>query len=131
MCPSIRIVGSDGVNRLPFDAEYSPQPKENRMSVLIALKFQGNVEVFTESLTSMADEYMAISAEARHHGALHHRFATGGDYVLVVDEWESADAFYKFFADPGLQKFIARVGADTSVQPEITVAQVISSPDQF
>jgi quinol monooxygenase YgiN len=51
--------------------------------------------------------------------------------VLVIDEWESAGAFEKFFGDPQLMEFIGSVGGDSSVAPEITVGESVDSPDKF
>jgi quinol monooxygenase YgiN len=50
--------------------------------------------------------------------------------VLVVDEWESVEHFQKFFAHPDLQALIAASGA-APAPPEITIAEAISSPDEY
>jgi hypothetical protein len=50
--------------------------------------------------------------------------------VVVVDEWETADQFQAFFADPELQAFIVSAGAAPG-PPDLTIAEAISSPDQF
>jgi quinol monooxygenase YgiN len=50
--------------------------------------------------------------------------------VVVVDEWESVEHFQKFFSDPDLQAFIAELGAAPQ-PPEITIAEAVSSPDEF
>ena len=46
-------------------------------------------------------------------GAIHHRFGIGDGFVLVVDEWESAEQFEAFFSNPDLQAFIGEIGADS------------------
>jgi quinol monooxygenase YgiN len=48
----------------------------------------------------------------------------------VVDEWETAEHHQQFFGDPGLQAFSDSVGL-SAAEPEITVAEAITSPDQF
>ena len=48
----------------------------------------------------------------------------------MVDEWESVEHFQKFFANPDLQALIAKSGAAPQ-PPEITIAEAISSPDQY
>ena len=69
-----------------------------------------------------------MAEEARASGGgIHHRFAVSDGFVLVVDEWESAERFQKFFANPDLQALIARSGAAPQ-PPEITVAEAISTP---
>ena len=47
-----------------------------------------------------------------------------------MDEWQSAEHFQKFFANPDLQALIAMSGA-AGQPPEITVAEAISSPDEY
>ena len=54
----------------------------------------------------------------------------GDGFVLVVHEWESVEKFQQFFANPELQAFIGSVGAEPR-PPEITIAEAVSSPDQY
>lgn len=100
------------------------------MSTLIIAKFQGDTATFRQALTDRAAEFEKIAADARQQGGLHHRFAIGDGIVVVVDEWESAGHFERFFANPELQAFIGSVGA-APVPPEITMAEAVDSPDQF
>jgi hypothetical protein len=101
------------------------------MSVLISMKVKGDTEVFQKAVVDRADEFEAIGKRAQGVGAIHHRFGVGDGVVLVVDEWESAEQFEKFFTDPALQSFIGEIGGDTSSPPEITVTEAIESADQF
>jgi hypothetical protein len=101
------------------------------MSVLITAKIKGDVAVFRTALAERAGEFEKVAERGREAGAIHHRFGVGDGYVLVIDEWGSAEQFEKFFGDPELQAFVGSAGGDVSVPPEITVAQAISSPDQF
>ena len=100
------------------------------MSVLIIAKFQGDTAKFRQSLTERAGEYAKIAETSKAAGGVHHQFGIGDGFVLVVDEWESVEHFGKFFADPELQAFIGTVGAAPE-PPEITVAEAVTSPDQF
>jgi hypothetical protein len=100
------------------------------MSVLVTGKFQGDTAKFRQALADRADEFAKIADRARTAGAIHHRFGIGDGFVVIVDEWESADDFQLFFADPELQAFIESAGA-APVPPEITVTEAIASPDQF
>ena len=59
-------------------------------------------------------------------GGIHHRFAVGDGFVVVVDEWETAGHFEKFFADPDLQALIAVSGGPPGL-PEVTIAEAITS----
>jgi hypothetical protein len=67
---------------------------------------------------------------ARSEGGIHHRFGVGDGFVVIVDEWETAGQFQRFFADRGLQVFIGSVGAAPG-PPEITIAEAVASPDQY
>jgi hypothetical protein len=100
------------------------------MSVLVIGKFQGDTAKFRQALADRADEFTKIADRARTAGAIHHRFGIGDGFVVIVDEWESADDFGRFFADPELQAFIGSAGA-APVPPEITMTEAIASPDQF
>jgi quinol monooxygenase YgiN len=101
------------------------------MSVVITLKFEGDVATFRQALTDHGEEFAKMAAEARGSGGgIHHRFAVGDGFVLVVDEWETVEHFQKFFANPDLQALVARSGAAPQ-PPEITIAEAISSPDEY
>jgi hypothetical protein len=100
------------------------------MSVLVTIKFQGDTAVFRQALADRAEEFVKMSERGRSSGAIHHRFGVGDGFVLVVDEWQSADDFQRFFSDPELQSFIGSAGA-APVPPEITITEAIASPDEF
>lgn len=101
------------------------------MSVNIVLKMAGNTQTFLQALDDRAQDFVEISNRGKAAGAIHHQFAVGDGYVVVIDEWESADRFQAFFEDPELQKFIGEVGGDMSTQPEVLVGEAIDSPDRF
>jgi quinol monooxygenase YgiN len=48
-----------------------------------------------------------------------------------VDEWDSPERFEAFFGDHEMQAFVGSVGADPTASPDITVAEAITSPDEF
>jgi len=100
------------------------------MSVLIMGKFQGDTAKFRQALTERAGEFEKIAEAARPAGAIHHRFGIGDGYVVIVDEWESAEHFQQFFANPELQAFIGSVGA-APAPPELTITEAVASPDEF
>jgi quinol monooxygenase YgiN len=56
--------------------------------------------------------------------------ASPDGFVVMVDEWETAEHFQRFFANPELQAFIGSIGA-APVPPEITITDAVSSPDQY
>ena len=100
------------------------------MSVLITGKFPGDTAKFRQALTDRAEEFAKIADTARSAGAIHHRFGIGDGFVIIVDEWESAEHFQRFFANPDLQAFITSVGADPA-PPELAITDAVASPDQF
>ncbi len=100
------------------------------MSMLIVGKFQGDTAKFRQALTDRAGEFEKIADMARAQGAIHHRFGIGDGFVMIVDEWETAEHFQQFFSNPDLQAFIGTIGA-APVPPELTIAAAITSPDQF
>jgi quinol monooxygenase YgiN len=101
------------------------------MSVLVSLAVRGDTATFERALAERADDFVAISERGKAAGALHHRFAIGDGFVLVEDEWESAEQFQSFFSDDALQKFIAEVGGDMSAEPMISIARPVHSADEF
>lgn len=100
------------------------------MSVLVSVKVAGDTESFQRALVDRGAEFKEISDRARGVGAIHHRFGVGDGFILVVDEWESAEQFQAFFGDPALAAFIGSVGGAASA-PDITVTEAVSSPDEF
>ena len=101
------------------------------MSVLVIGKFQGDTATFRQAVAERAGEFAKYADMARAAGGIHHRFGAGDGFVLVVDEWDTAEQFQRFFSDPELQSFIGSVGGSTDGPPDITVTEAVSSPDQF
>jgi hypothetical protein len=100
------------------------------MSVLVVAKVRGDTATFQKALADRADEFAAISTRAREMGAIHHRFGIGDGFVLVVDEWETAESFQQFFGDPKMQEFMGTIGAEPA-PPEVTITEAIASSDDF
>jgi len=94
------------------------------MSVLVIMKFPGDTAVFRQALTDRAAVFTEITDSSQSQGALHHQFGIGDGIVVVVDEWETAEQFQQFFANPALQSFIAEVGAQGP--PEITIVEALT-----
>jgi len=99
------------------------------MSVLIVGRFPGDIAVFKRMLSDRADELVGVSEQARAAGAIHHRFAVGDGFVILVDEWESPQQFQQFFARPDIQALTGEMGA--SGPPDITIVEAIASPSNF
>jgi hypothetical protein len=100
------------------------------MSVLVTMKVTGDTGAFQKALSERDSEFKEIGDRAQGAGAIHHRFGIGDGFVLVVDEWETAEKFEEFFNDPELQAFIGTVGGNPTA-PEITMTEAVSPPDEF
>jgi hypothetical protein len=72
----------------------------------------------------------AVASAAKAAGAMHHRWAFGDDYVLLIDEWPDAASFHKFFES---QEKIADLMQTAGVQgpPEFQIVEAKQGPDQF
>ena len=70
------------------------------MSVIVVGHFSvGNIATAKRALASNAALLDEITEDAKRLGAHHHRFLEGDGELLVLDEWESAEAFHGFFED--------------------------------
>jgi heme-degrading monooxygenase HmoA len=100
------------------------------MSVIVTVRVPGDTDRFRSFLSSEGDRLAPIGEEAKGVGCLHHRFTVGDGFVLVVDEWESAEQFQQFFEG---NEAIAAVMRDSGAQgePEVTIADAVETADQF
>ena len=96
------------------------------MSVVITVRAPGDTDQFRRFIQD-EERLRAISDRARAQGCLAHRFAIGDGFVLVVDEWESAEQFQQFFAS--IPDVLADAGAQGA--PDIVVAEAVTTADQF
>jgi hypothetical protein len=96
------------------------------MSVLITMKVAGDTNQFRRWIEN-EDQLRDIADRAKAAGAIHHRFGVGDGFVVAVDEWDTAEHFQEFIA--GIQDVFAEAGAQAA--PEVTVAEAISTADQF
>jgi quinol monooxygenase YgiN len=72
----------------------------------------------------------AISSRGKVAGAIHHRFGMSDDgTVIILDEWNNAEAFQKFFSDPEIAALMQDSGAQGP--PEVVIVQALETPDQF
>jgi len=99
------------------------------MSVLVSIRVSGDVAKFKQLLEDDPNRFKAIADDAKTKGAIHHQFAVGEGFVLVLDEWETAGAFQEFFEHPQIAAIMAESGA--TGEPEVWIAQAIDSPDKF
>jgi quinol monooxygenase YgiN len=99
------------------------------MSVLVIGTFRGDTAIFRKALDERAKDFAQVMDEAKAAGAVHHRFGVGDGFVVIVDEWQSAEQFQTFMAGPSVQALVAAAGA--SGPPDVVITEAISSPDQF
>ncbi len=100
------------------------------MSVLVTVKIPGDTNAFQRYVAEHGEKLVAIGDEGKSRGAIHHRFALGDGFMLVVDEWPDAASFMAFFGgSDAIGEVMAASGA--SGEPDVTVAELIDTPDQF
>jgi len=100
------------------------------MSVIVFVRFKTDPETLERVAGENADAMRQIAEDAQARGALHHCFIeTDGD-VMVIDEWESGEAFQAFFAsNEEIPRIIGATGA--AGPPEISVHRKLDTPDVF
>jgi hypothetical protein len=100
------------------------------MSHLITIKIPADTDAFRAYAAENGDTLQAIAEDGKAAGAIHHRFAIGDGFILVVDEWETAAGFQGFFE--GNEKIAGVMEASGAQgEPEVTVAEAISTADEF
>jgi quinol monooxygenase YgiN len=99
------------------------------LSVIVTMRMPGDTDRFRTFLTTQEDRMRDASDKARAAGCLHHQFGIGDGYMVVVDEWESAEAFERFFSDPELQQLVSEAGAQG--EPELSFAEAVDTVDKF
>ncbi len=102
------------------------------MSVIVTMRAPADTEAFRSFVQTQAnaDLLKKISEDARSKGAIHHQFAVGDGYIMIIDEWETADAFTGWFEG---NESVGEVMRESGVQgePEISIGEAFESADQF
>lgn len=101
------------------------------MSVIVTIKVEGDSAQMREFLTVNGDRLTSIVEAARATGGvIHHEFAIGDGFLLVIDEWDNAGSFDQFFSShneiAGMMQEAGATGA-----PEVTIAERIETADRF
>lgn len=100
------------------------------MSVIVLIRFKTDAETLERVAGEQADVVRRIAENARSRGALHHCFVEADGEVMVIDEWETADAFQAFFeGNEEIPGVLAAAGV--AGPPEITVHRKLDTPDIF
>jgi heme-degrading monooxygenase HmoA len=102
------------------------------MSVLMTLRIDGDPSRIEQALTGDRDRLGEVAERSKAKGAIHHRFYANSDGsgVLVVDEWESAEAFQQFFAESSeIGQMMGEAGVTS--QPEASFWRELDTGDAF
>ena len=102
------------------------------MSVIVMLRVKADAKRLQEVIDGNEARWRAINSRAKELGAIHHRFlgSADGTEIVVLDEWESPEAFQKFFeSSPEIPQIMGEVGVTS--QPEITFWRALETADSF
>jgi hypothetical protein len=100
------------------------------MSVYMSLRMQADPARLEEAARENQDTLLAIADRAKGQGCIHHTFAARDSEVIVMDEWESEEAFQRFFeADPDIPSLMQKAGV--SGEPEIKFYRPLRLGDEF
>lgn len=100
------------------------------MSVIVIGKFNGEPARLAKIFRARAAEFEAVAAEAKTNGALHHCIVAGDGHALVIDEWESVEAFQSFLAS---QEMMGKLMLEAGFQglPDFTFYSPMAVPGEF
>src|SRR3954469_24603945 len=100
------------------------------MSVYMSLRLKADPAKLEAVAADNQEMLQAIAERARAAGCIHHTFAASDGEVIVMDEWESAEAFQRFFAaEEDVAKLMQEVGAQG--QPEPSFYRPLRLGDEF
>lgn len=102
------------------------------MSVTMMLRVKADAKRLQEVINGNEARTQAVNDRGKALGAIHHRFLASADgtEIIVIDEWESPEAFQKFFeSSPEIPQIMAETGV--SSEPEITFWHELDTTDRF
>jgi quinol monooxygenase YgiN len=67
------------------------------MSVIMTLRFSGDPSKLEQLAAENTEMIRGISARAKEHGLIAHRFYGAENEIMVVDEWPDPDSFHRFY----------------------------------
>ena len=102
------------------------------MSVLMVLKIPVDEAGMEQAAREHGDHMKGIAQRGRDRGAIHHAFYSGNGEMIVVDEWESEEAFNGFFEAEAenIGQLMAAAGATGEPGPP-TFYKKLSFGDEF
>ncbi len=97
------------------------------MSVVVVIRFPvSDVAEAIKGLHANAEFLEEITASTKDAGLIHHRFVSGAGHLVVIDEWENADQFQKFFdGNPKVAEVMSSIGMTGA--PEISVFESVDA----
>jgi hypothetical protein len=99
------------------------------MSVLVTMRVKGDTDQFRRFIATEGDRLRELGQLSRDSGCIHHRFGVGDGFVVVVDEWDTAESFQRFISSDRLVAVIGEMGGQG--EPEVHISETVDSPDQF
>lgn len=98
------------------------------MSVVVIIRFPvSDVAEAIKGLHANAEFLEEITGSTKDAGLTSHRFVSGADQLVVIDEWGNADQFQKFFdGNPKIAQIMTSIGMTGA--PEISVFESIDAP---
>jgi quinol monooxygenase YgiN len=100
------------------------------MSVIVLVRIQVDPANLEKVWADRVADFKAIEERARAAGALHHRWGLGEDHAVLIDEWETAEAFHGFFDDPTIASLMQEAGVQGP--PEFDILRAAAgAPDEF
>jgi quinol monooxygenase YgiN len=100
------------------------------MSVMMMVRFDADADSIERAARDNHDTLMAIGARAKEQGCVHHRFYADNGNVVVIDEWESPEAFQRFYdGDPDIPTIMGAAGVTSA--PDVRVLQPLAVDDDF
>ncbi len=100
------------------------------MSVYMSLRVKTDPARWEQVARENEDKLKEIAERGRQAGAIHHTFAATDSEVVVMDEWESEEAFQRFFqSDPDIPKLMQEAGVTS--EPEVSFYRPLRLGDEF
>jgi hypothetical protein len=105
--------------------------REKRMSVIVLVHVPVRDMARVKRTIASRSALMAeIAEDAKKLGALHHQFLESNGELIVLDEWESAEGFHRFFdANRKIEQISREAGA--SGPPRILILSPLEAAGSF
>ena len=100
------------------------------MSVIVVGKMTVDPANLEKLWSERKSDFEAVAKDAKAAGAIHHRWAFGDGFVVIVDEWKDAASFQKFFESNSTIPELMQAGGVQGA-PDFTIAEVKQAPDEF